>query len=197
MIPVSAFSGRRVAVFGLGRTGRAAARALEAGGAQVSAWDDNEATREAAAAEGVTLDDLNKRDWGDIAALVLSPGVPLTHPKPHRMVELARAVGAPVIGDMELFALALKGAEDVKVCAITGTNGKSTTTALLGHILKTAGRDARVGGNIGEAVLNLDKPSPGAVYVIEMSSYQLDLVESLACDVSVFLNLSPGHLLRM
>ncbi len=196
MIPVSAFAGRRVAVFGLGRTGRAAARALEAGGASVSAWDDNEATRAAAAGEGVTLDDLNKRDWGDIAALVLSPGVPLTHPKPHRMVELARAVGAPVIGDMELFALALREAQDVRVCGITGTNGKSTTTALLGHILKTAGRDVRVGGNIGEAVLNLDRPRPGAVYVIEMSSYQLDLVESLTCDVSVFLNLSPDHLDR-
>ena len=105
MIPVHAFKGRRVAVFGLGRTGLATIRALLAGGAEVSAWDDSEASRAAAQAQGFELEDLNRRDWGDIAALVLSPGVPLTHPKPHRMVELAHAVGAPVIGDIELFAL--------------------------------------------------------------------------------------------
>lgn len=196
MIPVTAYRGRRVAVFGLGRTGITAARALLAGGAHVSAWDDNEASREAAMAAGLELDDLNRRDWGDIAALVLSPGIPLTHPAPHRMVGLARAVGAPVIGDMELFAQAIAGTPDVTVIGITGTNGKSTTTALIGHILKSAGRDVRVGGNIGEAVLGLEPPRPGAIYVLELSSYQLDLVESLRCQIAVFLNLTPDHIDR-
>lgn len=196
MIPVTAYRGRRVAVFGLGRTGIAAARALLAGGASVSAWDDNEASREAAIAAGLELDDLNRRDWGDIAALVLSPGIPLTHPAPHRLVGLARAVGAPVIGDMELFASAIADTPDVTVVGITGTNGKSTTTALIGHILKSAGRDVRVGGNIGEAVLGLQPPRPGAIYVLELSSYQLDLIESLRCQVAVFLNLTPDHIDR-
>lgn len=196
MIPVRAYEGRRVAVFGLGRTGITAARALRAGGAEVSAWDDNEAARDAATKAGLELDDLNRRDWGDIAALVLSPGIPLTHPAPHRFVSLARAVGAPVIGDIELFAQVLADVPGVSVIGITGTNGKSTTTALIGHILKTAGRDVRVGGNIGDAVLGLEPPRPGAVYVLELSSYQLDLIESLHCRVAVFLNLTPDHIDR-
>lgn len=131
MIPVHAYEGRRVAVFGLGRTGIATAKALAAGGALVSCWDDSGPARERALAAGIELDDLNRRDWGDIAALVLSPGIPLTHPKPHHMVERAHAVGAPVIGDTELFAMALAGLPErrrPKVIGITGTNGKSTTT---------------------------------------------------------------------
>ncbi|PWE17720.1 UDP-N-acetylmuramoyl-L-alanine--D-glutamate ligase [Marinicauda salina] len=196
MIPVRAYEGRRVAVFGLGRTGISAALALAAGGAEVSAWDDREEARAAAEARGVTLDDLNRRDWGDLAALVLSPGVPLTHPKPHRMVELARAVGAPIIGDVELFAQAVAPVDGVRVIGVTGTNGKSTTTALIGHMLKEAGLDVRVGGNIGEAALDLDPPRPGAIYVLELSSYQLDLVESLRCNAALFLNLTPDHLDR-
>ena len=199
MIPVHAYEGRRVAVFGLGRTGIAAAKSLAAGGALVSAWDDGETARESAAAAGVPLDDLNRRDWGDIAALVLSPGVPLTHPAPHRMVELARAVGAPVIGDTELFAReinAMDAADRPRLIGVTGTNGKSTTTALIGHILKQSGRDVRIGGNIGRAVLDLDPPRRGSIYVIELSSYQLDLTESLRCDVGVLLNISPDHLER-
>lgn len=196
MIPVRAYEGRRVAVFGLGRTGIAAARALAAGGAEVSAWDDNEAAREAAIKAGLELDDLNRRDWGDIAALVLSPGIPLTHPAPHRMVGLAQAVGAPVIGDMELFAQAIANVPDVTVIGITGTNGKSTTTALIGHILKAAGKDVHVGGNIGDAVLTLAPPRPGAVYVLELSSYQLDLTHSLRCQIALFLNLTPDHIDR-
>lgn len=196
MIPVTAYKGRRVAVFGLGRTGINAARALLAGGAQVSAWDDNAAAREAAITAGLALDDLNRRDWGDMAALILSPGIPLTHPAPHRMVSLARAVGAPVIGDVELFAQAIADTPGVTVIGITGTNGKSTTTALIGHILKSAGRDVRVGGNIGDAVLGLEPPRPGAIYVLELSSYQLDLIESLRCRVAVFLNLTPDHIDR-
>lgn len=196
MIPVHAYEGRRVAVFGLGRTGITAVRALQAGGAEVSAWDDNADTRAAAIKAGLELDDLNRRDWGDIAALVLSPGIPLTHPAPHRIVSLARAVGAPVVGDMELFAQAVGGMPGVSVIGITGTNGKSTTTALIGHILKSAGRDVRVGGNIGEAVLGLEPPRPGAIYVLELSSYQLDLTQSLRCRVAVFLNLTPDHIDR-
>ncbi|MBI1233751.1 MAG: UDP-N-acetylmuramoyl-L-alanine--D-glutamate ligase [Alphaproteobacteria bacterium] len=199
MIPVREFEGRSVAVFGLGRTGIAAAKALAAGGANVLAWDDNAETRENAKKAGLELEDLGRRDWGDVAALVLSPGVPLTHPAPHRMVEFARTVGAEVIGDMELFARtinALPESERPQIVGITGTNGKSTTTALIGHILKKAGRETHVGGNIGEAVLGLPAPRPGSVYVLELSSYQLDLVSSLKLDVSVFLNLTPDHIDR-
>tara|TARA_R110002124_G_scaffold90865_1_gene231645 strand:- start:906 stop:2330 length:1425 start_codon:yes stop_codon:yes gene_type:complete len=199
MIPVHAFKGRRVAVFGLGRTGLATIRALLAGGAEVSAWDDSEASRAAAQAQGFELEDLNRRDWGDIAALVLSPGVPLTHPKPHRMVELAHAVGAPVIGDIELFALevlAMPAKRRPKIIGITGTNGKSTTTALIGHILRQAGRNVTVAGNIGDAVLAQEPPRPGSFFVLELSSYQIDLTQSLQCDVAILLNMTPDHIDR-
>lgn len=199
MIPVHAYKGRRVAVFGLGRTGIAAAKALEAGGASVSCWDDSERARSVAVGEGLQLDDLNRRDWGDIAALVLSPGIPLTHPKPHRMVDLARAVDAPVIGDTELFAMAINELPDKrrpKIIGITGTNGKSTTTALIGHILNATGRQAVVGGNIGDAILGQNPPRPGTHYVLELSSYQIDLTQSLACDIAVLLNISPDHIDR-
>tara|TARA_R110002072_G_scaffold216935_1_gene374504 strand:- start:629 stop:2053 length:1425 start_codon:yes stop_codon:yes gene_type:complete len=199
MIPVHAFKGRRVAVFGLGRTGLATINALLAGGAEVSAWDDSAVSRAAAEAQGVVLDDLNRRDWGDIAALILSPGVPLTHPKPHRMVELAHAVGAPVIGDIELFALevlAMPAKRRPKIIGITGTNGKSTTTTLIGHILRVAGRNVTVAGNIGDAVLAQDPPRPGSYFVLELSSYQLDLTHSLQCDVAIMLNITPDHIDR-
>lgn len=199
MIPVRAFEGQHVAVFGLARSGIASVRALEAGGARVCAWDDSAETRAKAEAEGVVLTDINARDWRDFAALVLSPGVPLYLPKAHRVVELARAVGVPVIGDVELFARAVAGLAPhmrPKVIGITGTNGKSTTTALIGHILHEAGRDVRVGGNIGHAVLDLKPLHAGAHYVLELSSYQLDLTESLRCDAAVFLNLTPDHLDR-
>lgn len=199
MIPVHAYEGRRVAVFGLGRTGIATAKALAAGGALVSCWDDSGPARERALAAGIELDDLNRRDWGDIAALVLSPGIPLTHPKPHHMVERAHAVGAPVIGDTELFAMALAGLPErrrPKVIGITGTNGKSTTTALIGHILRETGRKAVVGGNIGDAILAQDPPSPGMHYVLELSSYQIDLTQTLACDIAVLLNITPDHIDR-
>ncbi|MBR9825920.1 MAG: UDP-N-acetylmuramoyl-L-alanine--D-glutamate ligase [Alphaproteobacteria bacterium] len=199
MIPVHAYKGRRVAVFGLGRTGIAAAKALEAGGAMVSCWDDSEASRLRAQEAGLTLDDLNRRDWGDIAALVLSPGIPLTHPKPHRMVELAHAVDAPVIGDTELFAMALAEMDAKrrpKVIGITGTNGKSTTTALIGHILKETGRPTVVGGNIGDAILAQEPPKPGLFYVLELSSYQIDLTQTLSCDIALLLNISPDHIDR-
>lgn len=199
MIPITEYAGRDVAVYGLGRTGLSAARALKAGGARVHAWDDNEETRARAEAAGIALSDINKRDWQTFAALVLSPGIPYKFPQPHRLVRMAEMTGVPVIGDMELFARAVQALPErarPKIVGITGTNGKSTTTALIGHILKQAGRDARVGGNIGTGVLDLAALHSNAVYVLELSSYQLDLAKSLHCDVAVFLNLSPDHLDR-
>jgi UDP-N-acetylmuramoylalanine--D-glutamate ligase len=199
MIPVRGFEGKTVAVFGLARTGLAAARALVAGGAQVALWDENPAPREAAAAAGFPLVDLSTADWSGFAALMLSPGVPLTHPAPHWTVEKARAAGVEIVGDIELFARAVNAAPEhrkPKIVAITGTNGKSTTTALVGHVCREAGRDARIGGNIGVGVLDLEDMHGGAVYVLEMSSYQLDLTSSLHADVTVILNLSPDHLER-
>ena len=199
MIPVHAFEGKDVAVFGLGRSGISAARALTAGGARVLAWDDNEASRKAAQDAGVQVVDLNRRDWQTFAALVLSPGIPHRFPEPHRLVRMAQMMGVPVIGDMELFAKAVNslGAhERPRIVGVTGTNGKSTTTALIGHILKSAGKDVRVGGNIGIGVLDLERLHAGAIYVLELSSYQLELVETLKCDVAVLLNISPDHLGR-
>jgi len=199
VIPVRAFEGKTVAVFGLGRTGLTAARALIAGGAQVACWDDHARARDEAAAAGLPLVDLTTADWSSFSALMLSPGAPLTHPDPHWSVEKAKAADVEILGDIELFARTVnQGAphKRPKVVAITGTNGKSTTTALLGHILTTAGRDARIGGNIGLGVLGLDDMHGGAVYVLEVSSYQLDLTSSLKADVSVLLNVSPDHLER-
>ena len=199
MIPVRAFEGQTVAVFGLARTGLAAARALVAGGAKVALWDEKPAAREAAAAEGLAVVDLSTADWSQFAALMLSPGVPLTFPKPHWTVEKARAAGVEILGDMELFARAVNAAPEhkrPKIVAITGTNGKSTTTALVGHICAAAGRDVRIGGNIGIGVLDLPDMHGGAVYVLEMSSYQLDLTSSLHADVTIIVNVSPDHLER-
>ena len=199
MIPVPGFEGRRVAVFGLGRSGITAARALQAGGAIPILWDDGESGRAQAKDEGFTVEDLTAADWSDFAALVLSPGAPLTHPRPHWTVDLARAAGVPVLGDIELFARALAARPQDKrprVVAITGTNGKSTTTALIGWVLKSAGLTVHVGGNIGVGVLALPEPTPDAVYVIEVSSYQLDLTTTFAPDVAILTNISPDHLDR-
>ncbi len=199
MIPVRGFEGRKVAVFGLARTGLAAARALQAGGAEVALWDEKAAAREAAAAEGLPIEDLTTADWSAYAALMLSPGVPLTHPQPHWTVARAKASGVEIVGDVELFARSVNGAVEhrrPRVIAITGTNGKSTTTALIGHICRAAGRDTRVGGNIGQGVLGLEDMHGGAVYVLELSSYQLDLTTSLKPDAAVLLNVSPDHLER-
>lgn len=199
MIPITEYAGRDVAVYGLGRTGLAAAKALKAGKARVHAWDDSEETRAKAEAAGIPLSDLNKRDWQSFAALVLSPGIPYRFPQPHRLVRLAQMTNVPVVGDMELFARAVQSLPErgrPKIIGITGTNGKSTTTALIGHILKECGMDARVGGNIGTGVLDLAPLHANAYYVLELSSYQLDLVKSLHCDVSVLLNISADHLDR-
>ncbi len=199
MIPVRGFEGKTVAVFGLGRTGLTAARALIAGGAKVALWDEKVASREAAAAEGFPVVDLEAADWRQFAALMLSPGVPLTHPKPHWTVQKAKAAGVEILGDIELFARTVAAApahKRPKIIAITGTNGKSTTTALIGHLCASAGRDTRIGGNIGQGVLGLEDMHGGAVYVLELSSYQLDLTSSLHPDAVVLLNISPDHLDR-
>lgn len=199
MIPVRGFEGKTVAVFGLGRTGLTAARALKAGGAEVALWDEKADARAKAAEEGFPVVDLAKADWPKFAALLLSPGVPLTHPEPHWTVGKARAAGVEVLGDIELFARTVNAApvhKRPKIVAITGSNGKSTTTALIGHLLARAGKDARVGGNIGVGVLGLEDMHGGAVYVLELSSYQLDLTSSLRPDAAVLLNISPDHLDR-
>ncbi len=199
MIPVTAFHGQPVYVVGLGASGLAAVRALRAGGASVMAWDDAEAPRQAAAADGAVVTEPDAVEWGRVAAAVVAPGVPLHHPEPHRVVRAARRAGAPILGDIELFALALAAAPaDARptVIGVTGTNGKSTTTALIGHIAAQCGRDAQVGGNIGRPALDLEPFHAGAVYVLELSSFQLDLTHSLRPDVAVWLNLSPDHLDR-
>jgi UDP-N-acetylmuramoylalanine--D-glutamate ligase len=199
MIAVRGYAGKRVAVFGLGRSGLTSARALKAGGAETVLWDDSEKARQAAASEGFHVQDLQDADWRGLDALVLSPGAPLTHPEPHWTVKLAETAGVPVIGDMELYArtVALTPAQSrPRTVAITGTNGKSTTTALVGWLLREAGRDARIGGNIGVGVLGLPEMGAGAVYVLEVSSYQLDLTLTFKPDVAVLLNLTPDHLDR-
>ncbi|MGP2493213.1 UDP-N-acetylmuramoyl-L-alanine--D-glutamate ligase [Mesorhizobium sp. PUT5] len=197
MIPATSFSGKRVALFGLGGSGTATAHSLIAGGAEVLCWDDNPDSVAKAAAEGIPTGDLREADWSGFAAFVLSPGVPLTHPKPHWTVELARGAGVEVIGDIELFCRERnRQARDAPFIAITGTNGKSTTTALIAHILKTAGRDTQMGGNIGRAVMTLDPPEPQRHYVVECSSYQIDLAPSINPTAGVLLNLTPDHLDR-
>jgi len=197
MIPVVSFAGKRVAVFGLGGSGLVSAQALKAGGADVIAWDDSAASVKKAEEAGIATSDLRNIDWSQITALVLAPGVPLTHPEPHWSVKLAQAAGAEVIGDIELFCRERRRlAPRSPFVAITGTNGKSTTTALIAHILRTAGGDVQLGGNIGTAILSLDPPDDDRFHVIECSSYQIDLAPSLNPTVGILINLSPDHLDR-
>ncbi|MGJ0504390.1 MAG: UDP-N-acetylmuramoyl-L-alanine--D-glutamate ligase [Methylocystis sp.] len=197
MTPVETFSGKRVALFGLGGSGLSTARALIAGGAQVSAWDDGEAGRLKAVAQGVALEDLAVADWSGFDALVLSPGVPLTHPEPHWVVQAAKAAGLEIIGDVELFCREREArAGGSPFVAITGTNGKSTTTALIAHILREAGRDVQLGGNIGVPILDLEPPSDERIHVIECSSFQIDLAPSLAPTIGVLINITPDHIDR-
>ncbi len=195
MFPAKSFANKTVAVFGLARSGISCATALIQGGAKVLAWDDSEPAVEKAKAEGLSITNLHAVDFKILDALVLSPGVPLTHPEPHWTVIKARAADVEIIGDTEVFSRELKGT-GAKLVAITGTNGKSTTTALIGHVLKEAGLDVAVGGNIGLAVFNLDQPQPGRVYVLELSSFQIDLMPSLKPDVGVLTNITPDHLDR-
>jgi len=197
MIRISTMAGRKVAVFGLGASGTSTVRALQAGGAEVLAWDDGEASRASAIKSGISLVDLAAADWTGLAALVLAPGVPLTHPEPHWTVKKAKVAGVEVIGDIELyFRERAAHAADAPVIAVTGTNGKSTTTALITHVLRTTGHEAEMGGNIGRPALDLSPPAPARFHVIEMSTFQIDLTPSLAPSVGVLLNLSPDHLDR-
>ncbi len=197
MIPVSSLSGRKAALFGLGGSGLATAQALLAGGADVLAWDDNPESVAKAAAAGIATLDLRAADWSGLAAFVLSPGVPLTHPKPHWSVDLANAAGVGIVGDVELFCRERRAAAGrSSLVAITGTNGKSTTTALIAHMLAHAGRDSQMGGNIGRAVLTLDPPAQGRNYVVECSSYQIDLAPSLDPTAGILLNITPDHIDR-
>ena len=197
MIPVTSFAGKRVAVFGLGGSGLASCHALRAGGAKVFAGDDGaDRLAEAARAHFVTMD-LRKASWASFAALVLTPGAPLTHPSPHWSVLMAREAGVEVIGDIELFCRERRRhAPDAPFVAITGTNGKSTTTALIAHLMRFAGYDTQMGGNIGTAILSLEPPRMGRVHVIEMSSYQIDLTPSLDPTVGILLNVSEDHIDR-
>jgi UDP-N-acetylmuramoylalanine--D-glutamate ligase len=197
VIAITTFAGKRVAVFGLGGSGLISASALLAGGADVVAFDDNVQSVAKANAAGIPIADLRTADWSRIAALLLAPGVPLTHPAPHWVVQRARDAGVEIIGDIELFCRErAHRAPDAPFVAITGTNGKSTTTALIGHLVGSAGMDAQIGGNIGTAILSLELPGAGHVHVIECSSYQIDLAPSLDPSVGILINLSEDHLDR-
>lgn len=190
MIALGPLTGKRIAVLGLGKSGLVAARALKAAGAEVLAWDDAPAKR---AELGFPATDLSALDWPGVASLVLSPGIPLTHPRPHPAADAARQAGVEIIGDIELFA---RSAQSARAVGITGTNGKSTTTALVGHVLTRCGVPAATGGNLGTPVLSFEPLPENGVYVLEMSSFQLDLTFSQGYAVAVLVNISPDHLDR-
>ena len=203
MIPVKGYTGKRVAVLGLGRSGLATARALLAGGAVPVLWDDSPEARAKAEADGFTLTDLSRdASWVDLSLLVTSPGIPHLYPTPNRHIARALAEGVPVDNDIGLFFRSWADAdwdrmEQIpRVVAVTGSNGKSTTTALIHHILDHAGRPTQMAGNIGRGVLDIDPAADGEVVVLELSSYQTDLARALTPDIAVFTNLSPDHLDR-
>ena len=200
MIEVDCFRGQTVGVFGLARSGLSAIQALRAGGANVFAWDDAEAARLMAVQKGAMVGPWERWPWADLKAFILSPGVPLTHPEPHAIVSCAAQAHVEIIGDLELFARTIRPDRHAiglaPVIVITGTNGKSTTTALIGYILQACGFDAQVGGNIGKPALELAAPGAKTIYVLEVSSYQIDLSPGLIADVAVLTNLSPDHIDR-
>lgn len=203
MIPVQGFDGQTVAVLGLGRSGLSAARALREGGATPVCWDDNPKAREAAEAEGFETRELTRDGaFDDVASLIVSPGIPHLYPAPNPVIARAWAAGVPVDNDIGLFFRSLATGEwdefdtAPRVIAVTGSNGKSTTSALIHHILLSSGRRSQLAGNIGRGVLDIDPPEDGGVVVLELSSYQTDLARALTPDVAVFTNLSPDHLDR-
>ncbi|QBF31247.1 UDP-N-acetylmuramoyl-L-alanine--D-glutamate ligase [Thalassococcus sp. S3] len=203
MIPVRGVKGARVAVLGLGRSGLAAARALIAGGAETLCWDDNPDACARAEAEGLTVRNLSRQDaLDDLTALIVSPGIPHLYPKPNPIVAAAHAAGVPVDNDIGLFFRSFATEDwnrfDVapRIVAVTGSNGKSTTSALIYHLIETAGRPAQLAGNIGRGVLDLEPALDGEVVVLELSSYQTELARSLTPDIAVFTNLTPDHLDR-
>ena len=204
MITAKAFAGKHYAVYGLARSGIATAEALLASGAKVTAWDRDGDARESAVDRVIELShelesaeliiaNLDEADLSQFDNLVVTPGLPINR---HPIAQRAREAGVEIIGDIELFARARPELPPHKVVGITGTNGKSTTTALVHHILKTAGVPATMGGNIGLPILAQDPLPEGGVYVLELSSYQIDLTKSLDCDVAVLLNITPDHLDR-
>ncbi|MBU3028701.1 UDP-N-acetylmuramoyl-L-alanine--D-glutamate ligase [Paracoccus marinaquae] len=203
MIPVQGVEDQTIAVLGLGRSGKATAAALAAGGAHVIAWDDGNDTRASAEAEGMRIVDLTRDGaWEGVTALITSPGIPHLYPRPHPVIARAYALGVPVDNDIGLFFRSYATADwegfdrMPRVIAVTGSNGKSTTTALIHHILRECGRPTQMGGNIGTGVLSLEPAHDGEVVVLELSSYQTDLARALTPDVAVFTNLSPDHLDR-
>lgn len=185
--------GKTIAVMGLGRSGSSAARMLALSGATVWAWDDSERSRAEAKAHGIAVTDLAKADLSLAAFMVWSPGIPHTHPAPHPVAEAARKAGLPILCDIDLLALAAPRARYV---GITGTNGKSTTTTLIAHILKNAGCKVVAGGNLGTPALDLPQLGAEGVYVLELSSYQTELLHSPCFDIGVLLNVTPDHLAR-
>ncbi len=203
MIPVRGVTGARIVVLGLGRSGLSAARALQAGGAEPLCWDDSIEARTTAEAQGFAIHDLSRREaWDGVSAMIVSPGIPHLYPEPNKWIARAIDAGVPIDNDIGLFFRSLATAEwdrfDVtpKVVAVTGSNGKSTTSALIHHCLETSGRESQLAGNIGRGVLDIDPPGEGGVVVLELSSYQTDLARALTPDVAVFTNLSPDHLDR-
>ena len=194
MIKITEFAGQKVGVFGLGKAGEAAALALTSGGAKVLKWDDGfEKNPPVPPQKTRNTKHYKYWDWKQLKALVLSPGIPLTHPAPHPVVTLAREHNVPIIGEVELL---FRACPDATYIGITGTNGKSTTTTLIGHILQEAGVACQVGGNLGTPALALEPLGEGEVYVLEMSSYQLDLLQTTRFNVAVLLNITPDHLDR-
>lgn len=203
MIPVIGYTDQKVAVLGLGRSGLATARALIAGGATPLLWDDSPESRSKAEAEGFALTDLTRHAAFDgVSALIVSPGIPHLFPSPNKIIARALDLGIPVDNDIGLFfqSVATPQWDNMetapRVICVTGSNGKSTTTALIHHILQVAGRPSQMAGNIGKGVLSIDPPQDGEVIVLELSSYQTDLARALTPDVAVFTNLSPDHLDR-
>ncbi|HHB80836.1 MAG TPA: UDP-N-acetylmuramoyl-L-alanine--D-glutamate ligase, partial [Aliiroseovarius sp.] len=203
MIPVQGYAGARVLVLGLGRSGLAAARALVAGGAEALCWDDSPEARARAEAEGLTLHDLGRADaFNDVSALITSPGIPHLYPEPNRHIARAQEAGVVIDNDISLFfrSLAVQDWDNYEripqVVAVTGSNGKSTTSALIAHLLAEAGREVQLAGNIGRGVLDIAPPGDGGVVVLELSSYQTELARALTPDIAVFTNLSPDHLDR-
>ena len=203
MIPVTGYAGRKVAVLGLGRSGLATARALVAGGAEALVWDDSPEARARAEAEGFVCHDLTRAGaFAEVALLVTSPGIAHLYPAPHKLIARALDAGVPVDNDIGLFfrSFATSAWDDFettpRVICVTGSNGKSTTTALIHHILSEDGRPCQMAGNIGRGVLDMDPAEDGEVVVLELSSYQTELARALTPDIAVFTNLSPDHLDR-
>jgi UDP-N-acetylmuramoylalanine--D-glutamate ligase len=193
VIPLPFAKDQTVAVLGLGKSGLTAARALALSGAHVRAWDDGEKAQAAAKAAGVALTPLDGAGLDGVAMLLMSPGIPHSFPKAHPVAAAAKAKGIPLVSDVELLLRAQSGS---RFAGITGTNGKSTTTALLAHILADVGARMDVGGNLGPAALGLEDLGNGGTYVLELSSYQIELVHEAAFDVAVLLNITPDHLDR-